>query len=133
MSREKELHQKILALPHNFYRYRLDSNTIVTELVERTNLSGYPVVLCRMVDYAGRVFKTELSRPYDIQFGVYDGHRKCVFFEEPDKEKEAALIFDKHYDEVITKCEDKVKDCILKRKALQRIIKKGGVTDGSSV
>jgi hypothetical protein len=78
-----------------------------------------------MVDYAGRVIKTELSRPYDIQFGVYDGHRKCVFFEEPDKEKEAALIFDKHYDEVIAKCEDKVKDCILKRKALQRIIKKG--------
>lgn len=128
MSRESELHQKILALPHNFYRYRLDNNALVTELVERTNLSGYPVVLCQMVDYAGRLIKTELSRPYDIQFGVYDGHRKCVFFEEPGKEEEAALIFDKHYDKVITMCEDKVKDCILKRKALQRIIK-GGETE----
>ena len=122
---EKNFH-KLKELPDIFYRYRFVDNTIVVEKVEKTTLGDRFFVQCLMADVNGRTRKSPVSRPYEIEFGVYDGSRKCVFFKEGDKETEAAFIFDQHYDEVISKCELKVRDCILKRKALQAIIKKGG-------
>lgn len=129
--------QKILEeLPDIFYRYKLEGDEIVvTRMVKRVYcldpITVYDVYYHHYLTN-GEVVDRQVSHPERIRFGVYDGSRHCVFFEEPDKEVEAAMIFDQHLDNRIASFEEKVKDCILKRKTLQQIIRKGG-SNGSSV
>lgn len=117
-------YERLAALPVIFYRYRF-ADGIIVDKIERIKLGNHILVQSVTLLDNGKVRKSAIAQPYDIEFGVYDGHRKCIFFEECDKEREAALIFDKHYADVISKCELKVMDCILKRKALLQVFKKG--------
>lgn len=127
--------QKILEeLPDIFYRYELKGDEIVmTRMAKRVCYHDIIAVYYQHYLANGEVIDRQVSHPEKIRFGVYDGSRHCVFFKEPDKEVEAAMIFDQHLDNRIASFEEKVKDCILKRKTLQQIIRKGDKNDGSSV
>lgn len=126
--------QKILnELPDIFYRYELKGDEIVmTRMAKRVCYHNIIAVYYQHHLASGEVIDRQVSHPEKIRFGEYDGSRHCVFFAEPDKEVEAAMIFDQHLDNRIASFEAKIKDCILKRKTLQQIIRKGG-SNGSSV
>lgn len=119
-------------LPDIFYRYELKGDEIVvTRMAKRVFYHDIVAVYYQHYLANGEIIDRQVSHPERIRFGEYDGYRHCVFFEKPDKEVEAAMIFDQHLDNRIASFEEKVKDCVLKRKTLQQIIRKGG-SNGSS-
>ncbi len=133
-SRYEETQKKLQALPDIFYRYTLD-NTIIETPIKKV-LYGKSLLIFEYVmpQANGKLRTTQLSEPDTIKFGVFDGRRKCVFFKEPSKHREAALIFDKEYENQIAKYEDKIRKAILKRRDLAWVINcGGGDVDGESV
>lgn len=133
-SRYEETQKKLQALPDIFYRYTLD-NTIIETPIKKVLYGGRHLMFEYVMPQAnGKLRTAQLSDPDTIKFGVFDGRRKCVFFKEPGKSREAALIFDKEYENQITKYEAKIRKAILKRRDLAWCITcGGGETDGTSV
>lgn len=133
-SRYEEAQKKLQELPDIFYRYTLD-NTIIETQIKKV-LYGKSLLIFEYVmpQANGKLRTTQLSEPDTIKFGVFDGRRKCVFFKEPGKHREAALIFDKEYENQIAKYEDKIRKAIFKRRDLAWCINcSGGETNGESV
>lgn len=127
MRRIKSGQKTLEALPDIFYRYKLEGDKIVmTRMIKRVCYNDIIAVYYQHYLANGEVVDRQVSHPEKIRFGEYDGSRHCVFFEEPDKEVEAAMISDQHLDNRIASFEEKLKDCTLKRKILQQIIRKGG-------
>ena len=131
-SRYEETQKKLQALPDIFYRYTLDNTIIETPIKKVLYGEDYLMFEYVMPQGNGKLRTTQLSEPDTIKFGVFDGRRKCVFFKEPGKSREAALIFDKEYENQIAKYEAKIRKAILKRRDLALVINAGGETDGSS-
>lgn len=132
-SRYEETQKKLQELPDIFYRYTLD-NTIIETPIKKVLYGGRHLMFEYVLPQGnGKLRTAQLSDPDTIRFGVFDGRRKCVFFKEPGKSKEAALIFDKEYENQIAKYEDKIRKAILKRKDLAWAINcSGGDTNGTS-
>ena len=118
ISRYEETQKKLQALPDIFYRYTLDNTIIETPIKKVLYGERHLIFEYSMPQANGKLRTTQLSEPDTIKFGVFDGRRKCVFFKEPGKHREAALIFDKEYENQIAKYEAKIRKAILKRKAL---------------
>lgn len=139
-SRAVEMLQKIQTLPDIFYRYTLNDREIVVDPIKKntheTKYSKRQVTIFEyeLPDVKGKMRTFALADPDTVEFGIFDGRRKCVFFKESDKKRDAALIFDKVYEDQIAKYEDKIRKAILKRRDLARCINcSGGETDGKSV
>ena len=130
-SRYEETQKKLQALPNIFYRYTLDNTIIETPIKKVLYGECYLFFEYVIPQSNGKLRTCQLSDPNTIKFGVFDGRRKCVFFKEPGKSREAALIFDKEYENQIAKYEDKIRKAILKRRDLARCINcSGGDTNG---
>lgn len=132
MTQLEEKHQKVKALPNIFYKYYLGDDRKMLEIpIKKEEYKGsYVIFRYEMPDSKGIMRPGELARPDSIEFGVFDGRRRCVFFKEPNKKREAALIFDKEYENQISKYEAKIWKAILKRKDLARVINcSGGETE----
>ena len=133
-SRHEEVQKKLQELPDIFYRYTLDNTIIETPIKKVVYAKHYLIFEYVLPQGNGKLRTAQLSDPDTVKFGVFDGRRKCVFFKEPGKSREAALIFDKEYENQIAKYEDKLRKAIFKRRDLLRYINcSGGETDGSSV
>lgn len=133
-SRHEEVQKKLQELPDIFYRYTLDNTIIETPIKKVVYAKHYLIFEYVMSQGNGKLRTAQLSDPDTIKFGVFDGRRKCVFFKEPGKSREAALIFDKEYENQIDKYEAKILKAILKRRDLMWCINcSGGETNGSSV
>ena len=135
ISRHEEIQEKLQELPDIFYRYTLDKGRIIETPIKKVVYAKHYLIFEYVISQGnGKLRTAQLSDPDTVRFGVFDGRRKCVFFKEPGKSKEAALIFDKEYENQITKYEDKIRKAILKRKDLLWYINyDGGDTNGSSV
>lgn len=133
-SRYEETQKKLQALPDIFYRYTLD-NTIVETPIKKVLHGGRHLMFEYILPQGNGKLRTgQLSEPDTVKFGVFDGRRKCVFFEEPGKSREAALIFDKEYENQIAKYEAKIRKVTLKRRDLAWCINcSGGDMNGKSV
>lgn len=140
--RAEERFQKIQALPDIFYRYTLNDRGIVVDPIKKNvRETKYSRVERKVTtfeyelpDVKGKLRTFTLSDPDTVKFGVFDGRRKCVFFKEPNKERDAALIFDKEYENQIVKYEDKIRKAILKRRNLAWYINcSGGETNGPGI
>ena len=132
-SRHEEVQKKLQEMPDIFYRYTLDNTIVETPIRKVWYAKHYLMFEYIMSQGNGKLRTCQLSDPDTIKFGVFDGRRKCVFFKEPGKSREAALIFDKEYEDQITKYEAKIRKAILKRRDLAWAINSGGETDGTSV
>ena len=117
-SRYEEVQKKLQALPDIFYRYTLDNTIIETPIKKVLYGKDYLIFEYTMPQGNGKLRTSQLSEPDTIKFGVFDGRRKCVFLKEPGKHREAALIFDKEYENQIAKYEAKILKAILKRRDL---------------
>lgn len=115
-------------LPDVFYRYIFNGYEIEVTKIEKI-IRYHNIVSFEYIKKNGTT--AGLSHPETVVLGGYDGMRHAVFLTEPDKEVEAAMIFDQHLENRIASFEEKVKDCILKRKTLQQIMKGG--SNGTSV
>lgn len=126
-NRHEEAQKRMQALPDIFYRYTLDllDGIIVIPINKKKYSGNYLMFEYELPDTKGIMRTFGLSEPDTVRFGIFDGRRKCVFFKEPDRERDAALIFDAVYEEQVAKYEAKIRKAILKRKALQQVIKKG--------
>lgn len=113
----------IRQLPDVFYRYIFKNGKIRKNKVVR-NKRVDPVFYSSLF-YLEREngSRTYLSHAEKICLGKYDGKRHAVFLEEDNAEAKAAAVFDMHYNERIAECEELVKDYILKRKTLYRIMR----------
>ena len=136
--RRKSDQKTLEGLPDIFYRYKLEGDEIVVTRMTKRVYRPARISHLNIIDVYyqhhlanGEVIDRQVSHPEKIRFGEYDGSRHCVFFKEPDKEAEAAMIFDQHLENRIASFEEKVKDCILKRKTLQQIMKGG--SNGTSI
>lgn len=132
MTQLEEKRQKVEVLPDIFYKYYLGDDGKMLEIpIKKENYKGgYVIFRYEMPDSKGIMRPGELARPDSIEFGVFDGKRRCVFFKEPNKKREAALIFDTEYENQISKYEAKIRKAILKRRDLARCINcSGGETE----
>ena len=133
-SRHEEVQKKLQEMPDIFYRYTLDKGRIIETPIKKVVYAKHYLIFEYLLPQGnGKLRTAQLSDPDTIRFGVFDGRRKCVFFKEPGKHREAALIFDKEYENQIVKYEAKIRTVILKRKDLAWVINSGGVTNVSSV
>jgi len=133
-SRHEEIQKKLQELPDIFYRYTLDNTIVETPIKKVVYAKHYLIFEYVLPQGNGKLRTTQLSDPDTIKFGVFDGRRKCVFFKEPGKSREAALIFDKEYENQIVKYEAKIRKAILKRRDLAWCIHTREVNvDGTSV
>ena len=135
ISRHEEIQKKLQELPDIFYRYTLDKGRIIETPIKKVVYAKHYLIFEYVMEQGnGKLRTAQLSDPDTIKFGVFDGRRKCVFFKEPGKSREAALIFDKVYETQIANYEAKIRMAILKRRDLAWAINcSGGDTDGSSV
>jgi hypothetical protein len=115
--------ERVKQLPDVFYRYIFKDGKISKTQIKRNK--GIDPLMCSSLVYFERPNCTRvyLSHAERIEIGKFDGRRNAVFLEEDNAEAEAAAIFDMHYNELIAECEDSVKDYILKRKTLYRIMR----------
>ncbi len=115
--------ERVKQLPDVFYRYIFKDGKISKTQIKR-NKGVDPFMRSNLIYFerpnGTRVYLSHAER---IEIGKYDGRRNAVFLEEDNAEAEAAAVFDMHYNELIAECEDSVKDYILKRKTLYRIMK----------
>lgn len=134
-SRHEEVQKKLQALPDIFYRYTLDKGRIIETPIRKVWYAKHYLMFEYFLKQSNDTFRTcQLSDPDTVKFGVFDGRRKCVFFKEPGKSREAALIFDNEYENQIAKYEAKIRKAILKRRDLSWYINcSGGDTNGTSV
>lgn len=134
-SRHEEVQKKLQEMPDIFYRYTLvDQHIVETPIMKVIYSKHYLIFEYVMSQGNGKLRTAQLSDPDTVKFGVFDGRRKCVFFKEPGKHREAALIFDKEYENQIAKYEVKIRKAILKRRDLAWCINcSGGDANGSSV
>ena len=135
MTQLEEKRQKVKALPDIFYKYYLGDDGKMLEIpVKKEEYKGsYVIFRYEMPDSKGIMRPGELARPDSIEFGVFDGKRRCVFFKESNKKREAALIFDKEDENQIAKYETKIRKVIFKRRDLARCINSGGESNGNGV
>lgn len=135
ISRHEEVQKKLQEMPDIFYRYTLDKGRIVETPIKKVVYGQHYLIFEYILPQGnGKLRTAQLSDPDTVKFGVFDGRRKCVFFKEPGKSREAALIFDKEYENQIAKYEDKIRKAILKRRDLAWCINcSGGETNGTSV
>ena len=134
IKRHDEVQKKLQELPDIFYRYTLDNTIIETPIKKVVYAKHYLIFEYVLPQGNGKLRTAQLSDPDTVKFGVFDGRRKCVFFKEPGKSREAALIFDKEYENQIAKYEDKLRKAIFKRRDLLRYINcSGGDMNGTSV
>lgn len=129
-SKHEEIQKKLQELPDIFYRYTLD-NTIIETPIKKVLYGGRHLMFEYILPQGnGKLRTSQLSEPDTVKFGVFDGRRKCVFFKEPGKSREAALIFDNEYENQIAKYEAKIRKAILKRRDLSWYINcSGGETE----
>lgn len=134
-SRHEEVQKKLQALPDIFYRYTLDKGRIIETPIKKVVYAKHYLIFEYVMSQGnGKLRTAQLSDPDTIKFGVFDGRRKCVFFKEPGKHREAALIFDSVYETQIANYEAKIRMAILKRRDLAWCINcSGGDTNGTSV
>jgi len=134
-SRHEEIQKKLQEMPDIFYRYTLDKGRIIENPIKKVAYAKHYLIFEYVLPQGnGKLRTAQLSDPDTVKFGVFDGRRKCVFFKEPGKSREAALIFDKEYENQIAKYEKKIQKAILKRRDLMWCINYGGGdTNGSSV
>lgn len=134
-SRHEEVQKKLQALPDIFYRYTLDKGRIIETPIRKVWYAKHYLMFEYFLKQSNDTFRTcQLSDPDTVKFGVFDGRRKCVFFKEPGKSREAALIFDNEYENQIAKYEAKIRMAILKRRDLSWYINCSvGDTNGTSV
>lgn len=135
ISRHEEIQKKLQELPDIFYRYTLDKGRIIETPIKKVVYAKHYLIFEYVMEQSnGKLRTAQLSDPDTIKFGIFDGRRKCVFFKEPGKSREAALIFDSVYETQIANYEAKIRMAILKRRDLAWCINcSGGETDGSSV
>jgi len=131
-SRHEEIQKKLQEMPDIFYRYTLGDQHIVETPIKKVAYgTSYLIFEYILPQGNGKLRTAQLSEPDTVRFGVFDGRRKCVFFKEPGKSREAALIFDKEYENQIAKYEAKIRKAILKRRDLAWAINcSGGDTNG---
>lgn len=131
INRHEEIQKKLQELPDIFYRYTLGDQHIVETPIKKVVYAKHYLIFEYVMPQAnGKLRTTQLSDPDTIKFGVFDGRRKCVFFKEPGKSREAAIIFDKEYEDQIDKYEAKIQKAILKRRDLSWYINcSGGETE----
>lgn len=114
--------ERVKQLPDVFYRYIFKDGEISKTQIKK-NKGIDPFLYSSLVFFerpnGTRVY---LSHAEKIDLGKYDGRRNAVFLEEDNAEAEAAAIFDMHYNELIAEYEERIKDCILKRKTLYQIM-----------
>lgn len=134
-SRYEEAQKKLQALPDIFYRYTLDKGRIIETPIKKVVYgTSYLMFEYVLPQGNGKLRTAQLSEPDTVKFGAFDGRRKCVFFKEPGKHREAALIFDSVYETQIANYEAKIRMAILKRRDLAWAINcSGGDTNGTSV
>lgn len=138
-SRYEETQKKLQELPDIFYRYTLDNTIIETPIKKVIYAEHYLMFEYVIPQGNGKLRTAQLSEPDTIKFGVFDGRRKCVFFKESGKHREAAFIFDKEYENQIAKYEAKIRKAIFKRRDLAWYINYAGSdvsevgVDGTSV
>lgn len=115
--------EHISRLPDVFYRYIFKNGKIRKDKVVRNK--RIDTIYVSNLFYLERKngSRTYLSHAEKIRLGKYDGKRHAVFLEEDNAEAKAAAVFDMRYNERIAECEELVKDYILKRKTLYRIMR----------
>lgn len=112
-------------LPDVFYKYEWNGSEVVKTKIRRIKVNH--------IEAFGYISKTTsdmkyISRPNNVELGVWDAQRKAVFLEKDDGELDALDVIHQHYVDAFGPISKKLTANILTQKAIRQYIRSHGGT-----